>query len=80
MTSLTQHIVIPFIKSKSGFKPGEQRVASDPEKAKRVALTLHGRFVGVVAYSFEVDVDTGDLLNAEKLCSHGDVPDIIAAW
>ena len=80
MTSLMQHVVIPFNKSKSGFRPGEQRLASDPEKAKRVALTLHGRFVGVVAYSFEVDVDTGDLVSAEKLCSHGDVPDIAAAW
>lgn len=78
MSLSEKFIVLPFKKVKGGIAPGEMRQASNAAAAERIAACMADRFVGVAAYSVQVDMESGDMNSPRVLCQFGQIADIAA--
>ena len=72
-------IVLPFKKVRGGaLAPAEMRQASNAVSAERIATSMAPRFVGVAAFSVDVDMETGDMTNPVVICRFGETADLAA--
>lgn len=76
MVHSQKHIVIPYRRARAGLIAGEMRQASNADSAIRIAAAMAERFVGVAAYSVNVDTETGDMVSPAMIAKHGAVPDL----
>ncbi|WP_455270339.1 hypothetical protein [Rhizobium herbae] len=72
-------IILPFKKVRGGaLAPVEMRQASNAASAERIATSMAPRFVGVAAFSVEVDLETGDMTNPVVICKFGETAELAA--
>ena len=72
-------IVLPFKKNRGNLVPGEMRQASNAASAEKIATAMSPRFVGVAAYSVQVDEESGDMTSPRLLIQFGETADLQAA-
>ena len=72
----TIHVVQPFDQGAKGLVAGAVLQFSTAEEAARRAARLADKHAGIIAYSMEVDEDTGDYSTPNVLFKSGDVPDL----
>jgi len=72
----TIHVVQPFDRVKNGLKPSQVLQFKTADEAKRRAGLLADKHAGVVAYSMDVDEDSGDYGAPRVLFESGDVPEL----
>jgi len=72
----TIHVVQPFDRVRNGLKPGQVLQFKTADEATRRAGSLAGQPAGIVAYSMDVDEDSGDYGTPRVLFESGDVPEL----
>ena len=72
----TIHVVQPFDRVKNGLKPSQVLQFKTADEAARRAGLLADKHAGVVAYSMDVDEDSGDYGTPRVLFESGDVPEL----
>lgn len=72
----TIHVVQPFDRAKDGLKPGAVLQFKTADEAARRAGLLADKHVGVIAYSMDVDEDSGDYGTPRVLFESGEVPEL----
>ena len=72
----TIHIVQPFDRVRNGLKPGQVAQFKTADEAARRAALMAGKHAGVVAYSMDVDEESGDYGTPRVLFESGDVPEL----
>ena len=72
----TIHIVQPFDRVNNGLKPSPVLQFKTADEAARRARLLAGKHAGVVAYSMDVDEESGDYGTPRVLFESGDVPEL----
>ncbi len=72
----TIHVVQPFDRVKSGLKPGQVSQFKTADEAARRAALMANKHAGVVAYSMDVDEESGDYGTPRVLFESGDVPEL----
>lgn len=72
----TIHIVQPFDQAKQGLKPGQVLQFKTADEAARRAEKMAQKHAGIVAYSMDVDEDSGDYGTPRVLFQSGDVPEL----
>jgi hypothetical protein len=78
MSRVEKFIVLPFKKVRGNIVPGEMRAASNAGSAEKIARAMAERFVGVAAYSVQVDMESGDMSDPKILWQAGEIADIAA--
>jgi hypothetical protein len=78
MSKSEKFIVLPFKKVRGNIAPGEMRAASNAASAEKIARAMAERFVGVAAYSVQVDMESGDMSDPKVLWQSGEIADIAA--
>jgi len=78
MSKSEKFIVLPFKKIRGNIAPGEMRAASNAASAEKIARAMAERFVGVAAYSVQVDMESGDMSDPKVLWQAGEIADIAA--
>lgn len=78
MSRSEKFIVLPFKKIRGNIAPGEMRVASNAASAEKIARAMADRFIGVAAYSVQVDMESGDMSDPKILWQSGEIADIAA--
>jgi hypothetical protein len=72
----TIHVVQPFDRGKNGLIPSQVLQFKTADEAARRAGLLAGKHAGIVAYSMDVDEDSGDYGTPRVLFESGDVPEL----
>lgn len=72
----TVHVVQPFDRVKQGMKPGQVLQFKTADEAKRRAGLMADKHAGIVAYSMDVDEDSGDYGTPRVLFQAGEVPEL----
>jgi hypothetical protein len=72
----TIHVVQPFDRVKNGLKPGQVLQFKTADEAAGRAGLLAGKHAGVVAYSMDVDEESGEYGTPRVLFESGDVPEL----
>ena len=72
----TIHAVQPFDRVNNGLKPGQVLQFKTADEATRRAGLLADKHAGVVAYSMDVDEESGDYGTPRVLFESGDVPEL----
>lgn len=72
----TIHVVQPFDRVKNGLKPSQVLQFKTADEAKRRAGLLANKHAGVIAYSMDVDEESGDYGTPRVLFESGDVPEL----
>ena len=72
----TVHVVQPFDRVKNGLKPGQVLQFKTADEAARRAALMAGKHAGIVAYSMDVDEESGDYGTPRVLFQAGDVPEL----
>lgn len=72
----TIHVVQPFDRVGTVLKPSQVLQFKTADEAARRAGRLADKHAGVVAYSMDVDEDSGDYGTPCVLFQAGDVPDL----
>jgi hypothetical protein len=78
MSRAEKFIVLPFKKVRGNIAPGEMRAASSAASAEKIARAMADRFVGVAAYSVQVDMESGDMSDPKIIWQSGEIADIAA--
>jgi hypothetical protein len=78
MSRAEKFIVLPFKKVRGNIVPGEMRAASNAASAEKIARAMAERFVGVAAYSVQVDMESGDMSEPKVIWQSGEIADIAA--
>ncbi len=78
MSRVEKFIVLPFKKVRGNIVPGEMRAASNAGSAEKIARAMSERFIGVAAYSVQVDMESGDMSDPKILWQAGEIADIAA--
>ena len=78
MSRSEKFIVLPFKRVRGNLAPGEMRQASNAASAEKIATAMASRFVGVAAYSVQVDMESGDMSDPRVLWQSGEIADIAA--
>jgi hypothetical protein len=78
MSRAEKFIVLPFKKVRGNIAPGEMRAASSAASAEKIARAMADRFVGVAAYSVQVDMESGDMSDPKIIWHSGEIADIAA--
>lgn len=78
MSRAEKFIVLPFNKVRGNIAPGEMRAASSAASAEKIARAMADRFVGVAAYSVQVDMESGDMSDPKVIWQSGEIADIAA--
>ncbi|RWX81735.1 hypothetical protein EPK99_05625 [Neorhizobium lilium] len=78
MSRAEKFIVLPFKKVRGNVVPGEMRAASNAASAEKIARAMAERFVGVAAYSVQVDMESGDMSDPKVIWQSGEIADIAA--
>ncbi|TDK31795.1 hypothetical protein E2F50_19210 [Rhizobium deserti] len=78
MSRAEKFIVLPFKKVRGNIVPGEMRAASNAASAEKIARAMADRFVGVAAYSVQVDMESGDMSDPKVIWQSGEIADIAA--
>jgi hypothetical protein len=76
MSRAEKFIVLPFKKVRGNIAPGEMRAASNAASAEKIARAMAERFVGVAAYSVQVDMESGDMSDPKVIWQSGEIADI----
>lgn len=71
----TIHVVQPFDRGKNGLKPGQALQFKTADEAARRAGLLAGKHAGLIAYSMDIDEDSGDYGTPRVLFQLGEVPE-----
>lgn len=72
----TIHVVQPFDRVRNGLKPGQVLQFKTADEAARRAGLLVEKHAGVVAYSMDIDEESGDYGTPRVLFQSGDVPEL----
>lgn len=72
----TIHVVQPFDRVKNALKPAAVLQFKSAEEAARKAERLADKHAGIVAYSMDVDEDSGEYSKPRVLFESGDVPEL----
>ena len=72
----TIHVVQPFDRVKKNLKPSQPLQFKTADEAARRARLLVDKHVGVVAYSMDVDEESGDYGTPRVLFESGEVPEL----
>jgi hypothetical protein len=72
----TVHVVQPFDRVKNGLKPGQVLQFKSADEAARRAALMAGKHAGVVAYSMDVDEESGHYGTPRVLFESGEVPEL----
>lgn len=72
----TIHVVQPFERVRNGLKPGHVLQFKTADEAARRAERLADKHAGIIAYSMDVDEDSGDYGTPRVLFKSGDVPEL----
>ena len=72
----TIHVVQPFDQGKRGLVPGQVLQFKTADEATRRAGKLADKHAGIVAYSMDVDEESGDYGTPRVLFQSGDVPEL----
>ncbi|HEY8587291.1 MAG TPA: hypothetical protein VIL60_11290 [Rhodanobacter sp.] len=72
----TIHVVQPFERVRNGLKPGQVLQFKTADEAARRAERLADKHAGIIAYSMDVDEDSGDYGTPRVLFKSGDVPEL----
>ncbi len=72
----TIHVVQPFDHGKKGLVAGAVLQFKTADEATRKAGRLADKHAGILAYSMDVDEDTGDYSTPIILFKSGEVPDL----
>lgn len=72
----TIHVVQPFDRVKKGLKPSQVLQFKTADEATRKAERLADKHAGVVAYSMDVDEESGEYGAPRVLFESGDVPEL----
>ncbi|WJH38111.1 hypothetical protein N7E02_01620 (plasmid) [Aliirhizobium terrae] len=78
MSRAEKFIVLPFKKVRGNIAPGEMRAASSAASAEKISRAMADRFVGVAAYSVQVDMESGDMSDPKVIWQSGEIADIAA--
>ncbi|SFA78302.1 hypothetical protein SAMN03159496_00328 [Rhizobium sp. NFR07] len=78
MSRAEKFIVLPFKKVRGNIAPGKMRAASSAASAEKIARAMADRFVGVAAYSVQVDMESGDMSDPKVIWQSGEIADIAA--
>ncbi|MCM2438705.1 hypothetical protein HGO34_03090 [Agrobacterium vitis] len=70
MSEAEKIIVVQFKKNRVSIVPGDMCQASSVASAEKMAGAMADRYIGVAAYAFTVDEESGGMMNA-ALVSHG---------
>lgn len=76
MAIAEKFIVLPYRKNRGNLVPGDMRQASTAMSAEKIAGAMAGRFIGVAAYSVQVDDETGDMTDPRLIVGHGEIGDL----
>jgi hypothetical protein len=76
MSRAEKFIVLPFKKVRGNIAPGEMRAASNAASAEKIARAMADRFVGIAAYSVQVDMESGDMSDPKVIWQSGEIADI----
>ena len=71
----TIHVVQPFDRVKNGLKPGQVLQFKTADEAARRARLMADKHAGIVAYSMDVDEESGDYGAPLVLFQSGEVPE-----
>ena len=72
----TIHVVQPFDRVNNGLKPSQVLQFKTADEAARKAEKLADKHAGVVAYSMDVDEESGEYGTPRVLFESGDVPEL----
>lgn len=72
----TIHVVQPFDYGKNGLVAGAVLQFNSAAEAARRAERLADKHAGIIAYTMDVDEDTGDYSTPIVLFKSGEVPDL----
>jgi hypothetical protein len=72
----TIHVVQPFDRVRGGLKPGQVLQFKTADEAARRAGLLVDKHDGVVAYSMDVDEESGEYGTPRVLFESGEVPEL----
>ncbi len=72
----TIHVVQPFDHGNKGLVAGAVLQFSSADEAARRAARLADKHAGILAYSMDVDEETGDYSTPIVLFKSGEVPDL----
>ena len=72
----TVHVVQPFDQVNNSLKPGQVLQFKTADEAARRAGRLADKHAGVIAYSMDVDEESGDYGTPRVLFESGDVPEL----
>ena len=72
----TIHVVQPFDRGKKGLVAAQVSQYKTADEAARRAGRLADKHVGIIAYSMDVDEDSGDYGTPRVLFQSGEVPDL----
>ena len=72
----TIHVVQPFDQGSKGLVAGQVSQYKSPDEAARRAERMADNHAGIIAYSMDVDEDSGDYSKPRVLFQAGDVPEL----
>lgn len=72
----TIHVVQPFDQAKNGLKAGQVLQFKTADEAARRAGLMAEKHAGIIAYSMDVDEDSGDYGTPRVLFQSGEVPEL----
>ena len=72
----TIHVVQPFDQGKQGLVPGQVSQYKHADEAARRAERLADKHAGIIAYSMDVDEESGEYGKPRVLFKSGDVPEL----
>lgn len=72
----TIHVVQPFDLSARGLVAGQVSQFKSADEAARRAERMADRHAGIIAYSMEVDEESGEYSKPQVLFKSGDVPEL----
>lgn len=72
----TIHVVQPFDQGNKGLVPGQVSQYKSADEAARRAERLADKHAGIIAYSMDVDEESGEYSKPRVLFKCGDVPEL----
>ncbi len=72
----TIHVVQPFDLGNKGLAPGQVSQYKSADEAARRAERMADKHAGIIAYSMDVDEESGEYSKPRVLFKSGDVPDL----
>ena len=72
----TIHVVQPFDRAGKGLIPGQVSQFKSADEAARRAERMADKHAGIIAYSMDVDEESGEYGTPRVLFKSGDVPEL----